>query len=182
MRDRTERPRRASGTVRLVWMVALCAAAGALPGSSAAEVNTQAGCTQGPTTVGGASAHAFCGPAKATVHVAGKTYHFRQGTCLKSEGFTKGSKVLSINIGTETLPPAAPKRAYFGVLLDKAKGGTFTDQAVSWQLPSRGFAVFDNKVVVAATLKKGSFSGTATMRVKNGKLKNVGLATGTWTC
>jgi hypothetical protein len=181
VRNRIERPRRVSGAARLVWTLALCAAAGALPGSSAA-VTTQAGCTQGPTTVGGASAHAFCGPAKATVHVAGKTYHFKQGACLKSEGFTKGSKVLSINIGTETLPPAAPKRAYFGVLLDKAKGGTFTDQAVSWQVPGRGFAVFNNKVVVAATLKKGSFSGKATMRVNNGKLKEVGLATGTWTC
>jgi hypothetical protein len=156
------------------------AVAGIWAGGSAGEP-ARAGCTSGPTTIGGADAHAWCGPAKATVHVAGKTYHFSHGICQKTEGFSKGSMVLSVNIGTQTLPPSAPKASYFGVLTDRAKGGTYKDQPVGWQVPGRGFAALTNKVVVSKTLKKGTFSGQASVRL-NGKVKDVGLATGSWTC
>ena len=90
--------------------------------------------------------------------------------------------MLSVNIGTQTLPPSAPKSSYFGVLTDKAKGGTYTDQAVGWQVPGKGFAALTNKVVVSANLKKGSFKGNASVRINGAKIKDVGVATGTWTC
>jgi hypothetical protein len=155
--------------------------AAAWAGGSAGAPSGSSGCVEGPTTLGGAAGHAWCGPAKATVHVAGKTYHFKQGICQKTEGFTKGSKVLSVNIGTQTLPPDAPKASYFGVLIDKAKGGKYKDQAVGWQVPGKGFAALTNKVAVSANLKKGSFSGNASVRI-NGKVKDIGVAKGSWTC
>jgi hypothetical protein len=170
--------RRAS---RAVTALALCLAAAAVWAGGSAGTLSRPHCTSGPTTIDGADAHAWCGPAKATVHVAGKTYHFAHGLCQKTEGFSKGSKVLSVNIGTQTLPPPAPKSSYFGLLTDKAKGGTYIDQAVSWQVPGKGFAAFTNKVVVSKTLRKGTFSGKASVRI-NGTVKDVGLTTGSWTC
>jgi hypothetical protein len=165
---------------RLVPVLAFSLAAGAFAGSSGGAPSRLA-CTAGPTTIGGAAAHAWCGPAKATVRVAGKTYHFSHGLCQKAEGFSKGTKVLAVNIGTQTLPPSAPKSSYFGVLTDKAKAGIYHGQAVSWQVPGKGFAELTNKVVVGANLKKGTFRGQASMRI-NGKIKDVGVATGSWTC
>ena len=162
--------------------LALClVAAAVLAAASTGTTSRLAACTPGPKKLGGVDALAWCGPARATVHVAGKTYRFARGVCQKTEGFSKGSKVLSVNIGTQTLPPSAPKSSYFGVLTDKAKGGTYTDQAVGWQVPGKGFAALTNKVVVSANLKKGSFKGKASVRI-NGKIKDVGVATGTWTC
>lgn len=163
----------------LVFCLAL-ALSGARAGVSGATPS-RPDCTPGPTTIRGATVRTWCGPAKATVHVAGKTYHFAHGLCKKTQGFSKGSKVLSVNIGTQTLLPSAPKAFYFGVLTEKAKGGTFTNQVVSWQVPGKSFAALINEVVVSANLKKGSFKGKATVRI-NGKIKNVGTATGSWTC
>jgi hypothetical protein len=169
------------GTRRTLTGLVFCLAlAGAWPGASGGA-SFRSDCKAGPTTIGGATVRVWCGPAKATVHVAGKTYHFAYGLCQKTEGFSKGSKVLAVNIGTLTLPPSAPKLSYFGVLTDKAKGGTYTNQAVSWQVPGKGFAVLTNKVVVSANLKKGSFKGKATVRI-NGKIKDAGVASGSWNC
>lgn len=168
--------------MRVAAVSALClAVAGVWVATSAGTPSRPAGCTPGPTTLGGADVRVWCGPAKATVKVAGKTYHFTQGLCQKVEGFTKGTKVLAVNIGTQTIPPAAPKSSYFGVLTDKAKGGTYTNQAVSWQVPGKGFASLTNKVVVSGNLTKGSFTGKASTRA-GGKVTYVGLATGSWTC
>jgi hypothetical protein len=166
---------------RVTALAACIAAAAVWAGTSTGTTLRSTACKPGPTTIRGANVHAWCGPAKAVVRVGGKTYRFANGLCLKTEGFTKGSKVVAINIGTQTLPPDAPKSSYFGVLIDKAKGGTYTDQAVSWQVPGKGFAVLVNKVVVSANLRKGSFSGRASVRI-NGRVKDAGLAKGSWTC
>lgn len=138
-------------------------------------------CTPGPTKLGGVDARVFCGPAKAVVHVAGKTYTFSSGACSIQPGFTGSKKTIAVNIGTSTIPPALPKATYFGVLVDGTKVGTYRDQAVSWQVPGKGFAVLFNTVVVKAGGKKGSFKGNASMRT-SGQHKHVGLATGSWTC
>jgi hypothetical protein len=61
---------------------------------------TAIACTPGPTTIGGQPAEVFCGPARATVHVAGQTLHFTGGTC------TKAYSELIANIGTEILTRA----------------------------------------------------------------------------
>ncbi len=179
-RDGGERGHRASR--RAAATLAVCVAAAGLwaAGSSGAPARLAA-CTPGPTTIGGAYARVWCGPARATVHVAGRTYHFTHGICQVTEGFTKGSKVLAINIGTQTLPPANPKASYFGLLTDKAKSGVYRDQAVGWQVPGKGFAALTNRVLVGKSLRKGSFSGKASVRI-NGKVRDVGVATGTWAC
>jgi hypothetical protein len=61
---------------------------------------TAVSCSPGPTTIGGQPAEVFCGPARATVHVAGQTLHFTGGTC------TKAYSELVANIGTEILTRA----------------------------------------------------------------------------
>jgi hypothetical protein len=166
-----------------------CAACALLAGVAALAVGTggsagavsRSACTTGPATLRGADVSVFCGPARATVRVGGKTYRFRPGSCVKSAGFKPGTKVLTVNLGTLTLPPDEPKARHFAVAVDKAKGGRYTDQAVSWELPGQSFAVLPNTVNVSANLKQGSFRGTAT-RVVKGKTKSLGLATGSWRC
>ncbi len=166
---------------QLVAVSTMALTAGILAAGSPGMPARVAACTSGPATLAGADVHVWCGPAKATVHVAGKAYHFSHGQCLKTEGFTAGTKVLAVNIGTQTLPPSSPKASYFGVLTDKAKDGRYANQAVSWQVPGKGFAVLTNKVIVSARLERGTFSGKALMRI-GGKLKDVGVATGSWSC
>lgn len=168
-------PRRSAATIG-VFVVA-----GLWVGGSTGAPSRALACTPGPTTLGGADARVWCGPAKATVHVSGRTYHFAHGVCQRTEGFSKGSRVLAVNIGTQTLPPAAPKASYFGVLADRAKGGTYRNQAVSWQVPGKGFAALTNTVVVSSTLRAGSFSGRASVRI-DGRIRDAGLAKGSWSC
>jgi hypothetical protein len=67
-------------------------------------------CKPGPTTIGGQPAEVFCGPARATVLVGGKTLHFvAGGRC------TKAFSRLVVNLGTEILTRSTVQtQPYFG--------------------------------------------------------------------
>jgi hypothetical protein len=82
---------RAKLSVVVAGVVALSIGVAAAAGAP----SSTAGCTPGPTTIGGKNAMVFCGPAKASVTVAGKTYKLSGGTC------TRTSKYFYVNIGTE---------------------------------------------------------------------------------
>jgi hypothetical protein len=78
---------------------------------------TAIACSPGPTTIGGQPAEVFCGPARATVHVAGQTLHFAGGTC------TKAFSELIVNIGTEILTRATVQtQPYFAANLPLTQG------------------------------------------------------------
>ena len=96
--------------------VALAAAATAL--AAPARVARPA-CTPGMTSVGGVTARTFCGPAKATLHVAGKTLSFKGGSCERT------SKYLSLQIGTVVLGQTKKKKPdYFGMNVGAYPGST----------------------------------------------------------
>jgi hypothetical protein len=79
---------------------------------------TAIACSPGPTTIGGQPAEVFCGPARATVYVAGQTLHFTGGTC------TKAFSELIANIGTEILTRATTVQTqpYFAANLPLTQG------------------------------------------------------------
>src|ERR1700759_4545172 len=84
---------------RMRTLVALLAAALVAPAAVAAAPASRAlsACTAGMTTGGGAQARVFCGPAKATVQIGGKTLTFKGGSCERT------STYVALNIGTVVL-------------------------------------------------------------------------------
>ena len=171
-----------SGTGRLAGGLAVCLAASAAWAAGAGSVPSRAaGCTDGVTTISGAAVRIWCGPAKAIVRVGAKTYRFTHGQCVKTAGFT-GGKVLAVNIGMQTIPPASPKRFYFGALVEKVKPGRYLNQAVGWQVPGKGDAALVNVVVVGKGLRTGSFRGTTTVEVKGSPTPKKIPVSGSWTC
>ena len=152
--------------------------------AGAAGSPSRAACTQGSFTKGGSSGVQFCGPAKATAKIGGKTYTFSSGSC------TRTSKYVNINIGTEVLTGPKGTYSYFGLLVGaypgassgtkaSPKDGTYTGGLVTVRWKGKDYALNgagDKNVKI--TLKKGrtagSFSG-------NDILTHVRV-TGTFTC
>jgi len=137
------------------------AAAAALATAGAASPQ-QAGCTPGQFTSGSSSGVVFCGPAKATVKVGGKTYALSGGSC------TKTSKYVNINVGTLVLSGPRKKYSYFGLLAGQYPGappgakaapkdGTYAGGLVSLVWRGKSYSADTN---VRITLKKGRSAGT----------------------
>src|SRR5260221_8729528 len=119
-----------------------------------AQAPARPACTAGVRTTSGVTYRTFCGPARATLHLGGKTYSFTQGECERT-----GSS-FTINIGTITLPPGSPKYRYFGIAVFKGKDGTYTEQAVALQFPGgKRTSLFHAKIVLKASRSQGTFAG-----------------------
>jgi hypothetical protein len=146
------------------------AAALAAWGAGAAASLHTAACTAGVKTVGGANVRTFCGPAKATVKIGGKTLSFKNGKCEKLSGY------YTVNIGSITLPLAKPKYSYFGLTTTKKRGGTYSvkDVPLVWQTPGKRFALWKGSVKISSSMKSGTFSGTT--------LEGSQKASGSWSC
>jgi len=128
-----------------------------------------ASCHAGIRTSGGATYRTFCGPARATVHLGGRTYRFTQGSCLRTRN------MFTINIGTITLPPRTPKYNYFGITIFTGRDGTFREQSVAMQFAGgRRGALFHTTIRLSGRRQTGSFSGTV--------LATGARGTGTFSC
>ena len=131
----------------LAGVVAALAAAG--------HASARQACTAGVHSSGGVTYRTFCGPAHATLKVGGKTYSFKGGSCQLT------GKLMSINIGTITLPPGKPKYNYFGITVFAKKGGTYSNQAVAWQFPhGKSGSLLRTTIKLAGSRKSGTFSGS----------------------
>src|SRR5262245_6405909 len=143
------------------------ASALALTGVSSGATNIST-CTAGMTTVGGNSARVFCGPAKATVQVAGKTIHYSGGSCERT------GKYLALQIGTVVLGVKKNQKIpYFSVLIGKypgafagnsaaGKDGTYTGGLVSVRGPAGTWDLNGYDKSVKVTLKGNRSRGTFT--------------------
>ena len=98
-------------------VVAAARALGAgLAVAAAAAPSRSAGCTPGQSKVDGHSAMTFCGSAKATARVGGKTFSFKGGSCLKT------GKGLTLNIGAVVFGLVKQKPSYFGLDIGRYYG------------------------------------------------------------
>jgi hypothetical protein len=111
-----------------------------------------AACVAGVKKINGVSARTFCGPAKASVHINGKTVAFKGGECSKS------SFGWSINIGTVVLGNLRQKPEYFGITA-APKAGTQSNGAVAVVHAGKGLAVTGSTLTLKPGLKGGTFSG-----------------------
>jgi hypothetical protein len=136
---------------RLIVIVGATAAL-ALSASAFASPQSASACVPGVKKLNGVPARTFCGPAKATVHINGKTVSYRGGEC------TKSSFGWSINIGTVVLGNLRQKPEYFGITA-KASAGTQGNGAVAVVHAGKSLAVTQSAIKLAAGLKSGTFSG-----------------------
>lgn len=153
-----------------VCAAALAAAVGAGPAAAA--------CTAGVHPYGGVQARTFCGPAKATLKLGGKTYTFAGGQC------ERGPAYLTVNIGTVVLGTTSkPKPEYFGMTVGKApivggtpakKDGTYVPQALTANHANVSYVILQAKVTLAGSRTKGTFTGAP--------LGKSGTATGSFSC
>ncbi len=141
------------------------ATAGAAPGREA--------CTPGTRNVNGVLSRVFCGPAKATAKVGGKTLAFRNGVCERRAAYW------DVNIGIVTLGQTSkPKPDYFGITVGRfpgagggvpaaGKDGVYkTGVVLALVSGGKGLAV----VRATVTLQGGRTRGTFTGRTLTGAL------------
>lgn len=157
----------------------------AAPATSRTDAQNAAPRPCSTTKVGGAAVLGWCGPAKATVKLRGKTLAFKGGVCGTVGGVGKTNWTL--NIGKYTVPPAKPKFSSFGAA-GRSKAGTYMkgEFVVSFQLPGKQYALQGGpvwglpwpKVTISAGGKRGTFSGHAFLNAL-GKGTPV---SGSWTC
>ena len=134
-------------------IIGILGAAGALALAASATASPQAAasCTAGVKKINGVPARTFCGPAKATLLINGKTVAYKGGEC------TKSSFGWSINIGTVVIGKLKSKPEYFGITA-RAKTGPQTDGAVAIVHGGKGLSALGT-VTLKPGLKKGTFSG-----------------------
>jgi len=100
----------AAAIVAVVAGVALAAASGEAAASS---------CTPGVKNVSGGIERVFCGPAKVSVKLGGRTVALSQGSCVS------GSAYLTVNIGVfSSLTSSKSRPNYFGLDVGRVPGST----------------------------------------------------------
>jgi hypothetical protein len=137
-------------------LVVACVAAAVLATAFACTARAGAAaatCTPGTKTIGGAGARTFCGPAKATVTLNGKTVSYRGGSCSTSIG------LFTVNIGTVVLGTVKNAPEYFGVTAT-AKPGSHARQTIAVVHAGSSRAVIGT-VTLKPGLKGGTFTGRA---------------------
>ena len=126
----------------------LAALAVVLP--AAANAN-ETSCEPGTKILAGRYVRVFCGPARASLVIAGRTFTFRPGECFRSKDFT------NVNIGTFTVGNV-PVARYLRVV-GPSKDGTALRGTVSWQLPGLLDGIRGARLTLAAKGTRGTFSG-----------------------
>lgn len=147
--------------------VVAAALASSLAGTAGSSTAAPTACVPGVKAVPGGTSRTFCGTARASVNVNGKTLTFTGGRC---DLYPKG---LVVNIGTVVLG-GAKKKAYFGVLLGRnpgtgpkdpvvGKDGTYTKGLITMEAPGlkNGVNIY-NWPTLKIVLKNGRRSGTFT--------------------
>jgi len=136
-------------------LVVLVAAASG-NGTSAA-----AACKPGAHKVGKVIYRTYCGPASASVKVAGKTYTFRNGSCLRA-GITR---VFTMSIGKLISRKGKPRYSYFAVTVPNAKhDGVYRRAVITWSIGGKRYSLSNVTLRLTNKQTRGSFSGRAVGR------------------
>ena len=137
-----------------VVAVVVCGAAAA----SAGAAHDRSICTPGMS----GTVRTFCGPAKATAKVGGKTLSWSSGTCSATSSY------FAINIGQLELGSAHPTKPYFGISVGRFPGsnlppagadGTYKNAIIGFHSGSTRVAA-RGTVTLTNGRTKGTFTGT----------------------
>jgi hypothetical protein len=113
-------------------------------------------CKPGVHTVGKTTYRVFCGPASATVRVAGKAHSFRHGSCLK----LGAARVFTLSIGTLTMSKGTAHYSYLGISVPSAgRDGVYHRASVAWAYGGKRYTAYNVKLTLAGNRTRGTFSG-----------------------
>ena len=89
--------------MRTVLLISLVAAVGVCSAAGAVATPARSACALTFKTIKGHKAVIYCGPATASLHIGGKSYSFKRGSCLWQGG------TLALDVGTQVngLPASA---------------------------------------------------------------------------
>ncbi|HEX4680431.1 MAG TPA: hypothetical protein VH210_14625 [Gaiellaceae bacterium] len=145
-----------------VGLAAIAAASAAAPASPSTPLRMS--CTAGMISFGGTQARVFCGSAKATVKIGGKTFSFKGGSCERT------SKYLAINVGTVVLGNTTKKKPdYFGLDVGAYPGttskpashdGSYTGGVLAVEFGGKSYLLRGDtaKITVSGGRTRGTFS------------------------
>jgi hypothetical protein len=156
---RTRLRRRGGAAAAVAAAVALAALAGGGTATAAAS-----SCKPGVKNVSGGIEDVFCGPAKATISLGGKTATVTQGNCVAT------STYLTVNIGVFSNVTTSKSRPdYFGLDVGRTPGSTAP--------PAGKDGTYRSGVVMVLVFRSQEYSvlGTATLSGK----RTQGTVTGT---
>jgi hypothetical protein len=131
-------------------------AAAALTGASASSAAAAAVCTPKAVTIKGAPGIALCGPATATLTVAGKSYSFRHGFCAE----LPGSSVFQLSLGVDVTALSGPNNNgdQPGFSLDIAQHPTIATVAFAYS-GGRELVKADSVTIAGKFPQAGTFKG-----------------------
>ena len=165
---------------RLLWLFLGLAALTATAAPASLAGPARSACMPGLTSFGGTQARVFCGPAKATVKIGGKTLSFKGGSCERT------SKYLAINVGTVVLGTTTKKKPdYFGLDVGAIPGstakpagrdGTYTGGVIAIDFGGKPYLLRGDtaKITLSGGRTKGTFGAAG--------LLGSGGGTGTFSC
>lgn len=131
-------------------------------------------CTAGVVSFGGVQARVFCGPAKATVTIGGKTLTFKGGSCERT------SKYLALNVGTVVLGTTTKKKPdYFGLVVGAYPGstakpasrdGAYTGAVIAIESGGKSYLLRGDtaKITLRGGRTKGTFSAAGLLGASRG--------------
>lgn len=88
--------------MRTVLLISLVAAVGVCSAAGAGASSARSACALTFKTVKGHKAVTYCGPATASLHIGGKSYSFKSGTCIWA-----GSLILTLGTQVNGAPASA---------------------------------------------------------------------------
>ena len=134
------------------------------------SAGTPAACDPGTRVVEGTTIYVYCGPARATVKVGGKTYRIFGGKCKRM----REAKLYVVDVGIITVAGGKPTARYLGIRSKRLTPGTTTTAGIGVQVAKAAYNVAPNVVKVGNGMRSGTFSGDA--------LGRAGRVSGSWTC
>ena len=151
-----------SGRERLALCVLVVVLVGLVGWSGAAAQSPSAAdaCKAGYHTAGGKLFRTYCGPASATIHVAGKTIAFRGGLCAFDNAF-------KVSIGTLLISSTGVVPSYFVLAVTAYADGTYRNgqdggtvrAVVAYSSAGKPYGTYQDVVTLRGNMKRGTFSG-----------------------
>jgi hypothetical protein len=133
--------------VVLAVMGTTAASAGGAPGKA---------CKAGIHKIGKTTYRVFCGPASASITVAGKKHSFRSGSCLK----IGSTKVFALAIGKLAITKTRARYSYLSVTIPLARrDGLYRGATVAWAYGGKRHLLSNSRVKLAGKRTRGTFSG-----------------------
>jgi hypothetical protein len=158
--------------VALAGLAGIVGVANAAASDHGAAAHTASACTPKIVTIKGHPAVTGCGPAVATVKIAGKTYEFKDGTCQKDSA---ANNLLTLNLGTLVAGVTSNDgKPYFSLTF--VTEGSLKIDTVTVDYGGKKVLSVDEISVKDSNPSKGTFASTKSV------LSSSTHFTGTWNC